>query len=615
MPKWTDHYAVTSENLLSIFSADDFARLISGDLQLVVYNKGEGRNNHFYACDVKSNASPRYWALGAGFYFYALDSVYANCSLSRLTISSNQVLQLMDQASGLFKAYSVFSKLFEMRHYYNSDQKKHYDNVKTEMIDKMVREPKHLIEMIKFVLAQQPKGISGILSLLNHFKFYATSHRQFGQLLNAQYDGQSVLDVILAHPSLVANISQSSYFELVNLCHQYAVKPVTPALVACGVKWYGTEYNQFNNMLIWAADCADNAMVSSLLSDTAITRAVNADYIYPDSQEMAIHCALRSSASDDVLRQLIAQTKHLNHQDKWGKTPLMLAASTGREAVVDMLLRYQSVAQSMPLQDTEGNTALHHAARRESDASMQLLLNHPNMNAALVNRLNHNHDTALAKASGSHHNDQVRALLRCGANIYTSNKQRQSPVKLAGRHDDTVLLLHAGEDDYMTEAKAVPVVGVVEGRAVIVPPPVQPRVLEHQQRVIALLQRQMQNDTRFTADVPLVRKHIDRAVEAIKTTRDLPAIHRVLQSLYQKQVAWPESKGRTTMRSYLRSTTVVHLKHMGYLGESKITGKAKLTGMRYAMFSTAAPQIGRVSVAQPEAASVPPKPNDVRVAV
>ncbi|MDF1653744.1 MAG: ankyrin repeat domain-containing protein [Coxiellaceae bacterium] len=616
MPKWKDYKAITVEDLLATFERKDFERLIKGHLQLIVPDSGEGKGERFYAGDYSNATNPAYWAIQAGSLYYADNQIRNKVSLHRLTLSLDKCLALVEKASQSVNAYNIFYDMVGVDQFRNTAQEKHYAEVGAQLVSRLADEPKPLIDMVRHLLITHPNTVDHIVALLKNLKKYSRDNAQYRQLLNAQHEGHSVLDVLLAHRPLAQEISKGRYFELMDILHQYAKVPASPALIEKGLQWYSIEKRRFNHVLIWAADCPDNAMVTRLLADNAITRNADADYVYPDGKEMALHCALKNGADDAVVRQLVAQTKDLNHQDKWGYTPLMLAAKYNRPTAVKMLLRYQAVELRMNLRSKEGKTALHYAACADSAESLNLLLAQPHMSTALVNRLDDRGDSALAVASLFHHTEQVATLLAHRANIYSSNRQKQSPVDLAGVHAETLALLRPGEASYMECVEEKPTADVVRGVAVAIKPSyasqgnVNDRELpEYKQKVIGLLQKQMNGDMRFSRDVPVVRKHIDVACEAIEHARDLPAIHRVLDALHQRQVLWPEKKGNVTQRSYLRSTTVVQLKHIGFLSDRRITGCARVTAAYHGLFCSRRPRIGMRS--QPCAVATAPPSQQV----
>ncbi|MDF1795985.1 MAG: ankyrin repeat domain-containing protein [Coxiellaceae bacterium] len=622
MPKWTDYRETTLDNYLSTFTSSEFQKLIQGSIQLVVPNKGEHAGKRFYACDVRSTGTPRYWAVVAGAHYFAFSGIISDASLRGITLNLQSLLELAEKSSQSMTAFYAFYAFLDADELYDA-LREHYNKVGKQLVDRLVAQPKALVDVVSYVLTTHPTDVDHVIRLLKNIKKYCRHNTQYRELLNATHEGQSVLSVLLAHPDLPSQISKDQYFNLMDILHQYARVPATPALVEKGVLWYPEHKKQFNHVLIWAADCPDNAMVCRLLTDNAIARNVDADYVYPNGKETALHAALRVGASDEVVRQLVAQTIKLNHQDQWGYTPLMLAAKNNRADVVKMLLRYQAVEQKLSLRDNRGLTALHHAAQATSVESLHLLLAQPHMTTALVNRLNKNGDSALALACKVHHMQHVTALLAHQANVYSSNKQKQSAADLAMGDEETLKLLHPGVADYLEvvdEAKSYVVSApsiTAKLNTVSYTNDNDRRLVEYKAKVITLLQKQLNGDSRYTRDVPIVRKHIDAACEAVERATTLSGIHRVLDQLHRRQVLWPERNGKTTPRSYLRSTTVVQFKFLGFLTEKEITGKACFTAFRQGLFCGRRAEPVRLyeppKVTPSAPASDPLKPNNVQV--
>lgn len=580
MPNWSDRREINIQNLLTSFSTGDLLRLLQGKLSLVCYVDPETGKENFCACDLSGKTRPRYWALttASGANYFADEAIRSETKLSRLTLGQTQLLDLVRGAASSKQRNNLFLALFSTDYFHGRKQKRFYDSARQELLESLISTPKLLIDAVHYRLQQGESAVNDVVELLCEMRKYCSTPERYRQLLNAQHEAKSVIDVLLEHESLADNLSRENYASLLNLLYADARRVATPALVDAAVRRFATQRAMLGEILFSAAACADNAMIKRLLADDATQRLVSVGVAEPFYDETVLHRALAAGADDASIRQLVAQTKDLNHKNRYGETPLMLAAKHGRANVIAMLLRYHSVGQALHLQDNRGNTALHLAAKHAGAAELRLLLAHPAMRVDLVNRLNRNHDSALALAGSEHRTDAVRLLLVHGANVYTSNRQGQSPADLAGGHEATLVLLHPGAGDYMAQAEPRSVATVV-GTAVTLAEAVSPRVLEHRERVTRLLQKQMNDDKHYTRDAPLVRKHIDRACEAIEQAKDLPAIHRVLRLLYQRQAVWPEGRGKETPRSYLRSTTVVHLRHMGYLPDSRLTGKAWVPGL------------------------------------
>lgn len=94
--------------------------------------------------------------------------------------------------------------------------------------------------------------------------------------------------------------------------------------------------------------------------------------------------------------------------------------------------------------------------------------------------------------------------------------------------------------------------------------------------VMGCLQHQLDSDHKYSQAVPIVRKYMAYAFEAIDKADNPRAIDKVLKHLHAQKIDWPDGRGRVIQRSMLRSSTTLQLQHLGFLVGEKLTGRAKL---------------------------------------
>jgi len=139
----------------------------------------------------------------------------------------------------------------------------------------------------------------------------------------------------------------------------------------------------------------------------ANTRA-NVRFIPPDSMT-ALHWAVQAN-QPDIVSLLLKNGADPNAVNRYGITPLWLAATNGSVAVVRELLKAGADARvALP----HGETSLMAAARTGEPETIRALLSaHSDPNACETSQ----GETALMWAAAENHGDAIRALIKGGAN-------------------------------------------------------------------------------------------------------------------------------------------------------------------------------------------------------
>src|SRR5205085_1724136 len=127
-----------------------------------------------------------------------------------------------------------------------------------------------------------------------------------------------------------------------------------------------------------------------------------------------LHRAISTNAPLATVQSLIAAGADVNAANRYGVTPLSLAAADGNDRLIDLLLKAGAETNTADASLTEGRTLLMLAARTGNVASIRQLLAHgENANAAETRT----GSTALMWAALENRADAVRALVAGGANV------------------------------------------------------------------------------------------------------------------------------------------------------------------------------------------------------
>ncbi len=140
----------------------------------------------------------------------------------------------------------------------------------------------------------------------------------------------------------------------------------------------------------------------------------------------------------------------INHQDKFGMTALHWAVAQNYGILVEDLLNEYN--PNLAIQDNEGNTVLHHAARNGNEVILEALLAYN----AHINTPNGQGDTALHTAIQHNRASMVQALLGAQADHIIRNKKNRTPLDVAREHRRTAII------DVLSRERIIP--GILRDR-------------------------------------------------------------------------------------------------------------------------------------------------------
>jgi ankyrin repeat protein len=156
------------------------------------------------------------------------------------------------------------------------------------------------------------------------------------------------------------------------------------------------------------------------------------------AQTTPLHQAVLSGDRGAVQR-LIRSKADINAANRYGVTPLSLAAQRGHADLIDALLKAGASVKLAEAKLPEGQTLLMHAARTGSVASLKALIA---AGSSLNARETRTGTTAVVWAATSNRGDAVRVLAEAGADLIVLSKVTSYP------HTQNGVLLSGLEEGY-----------------------------------------------------------------------------------------------------------------------------------------------------------------------
>jgi ankyrin repeat protein len=138
----------------------------------------------------------------------------------------------------------------------------------------------------------------------------------------------------------------------------------------------------------------------------------------------------------DMLKRLLNGINSPNNQDKWGLSPLHLAARLQSFAEIDLIKALLESKPNLELVDQDGDTALHIAVSYAAADSVELILNA----GANVNAQDKNGWTPLHRAIEQYSFNVVQLLLSKHADPTLTDSSGTSPLGLALENHDNLIL-------------------------------------------------------------------------------------------------------------------------------------------------------------------------------
>lgn len=146
-----------------------------------------------------------------------------------------------------------------------------------------------------------------------------------------------------------------------------------------------------------------------------------------------LHTAARSGDIEAVQRICSANPLAINFRDRHSRTPLHLAAWSGRSKVVEYLSKKADVGAAA--MDDMG--AIHFAAQKGHLEVVRILVT----SGVPVKSTNRKGMTALHYAAQGSHKELAKYLIKKGSNVNAKNKAGKTPVDLASSEEVRLIML------------------------------------------------------------------------------------------------------------------------------------------------------------------------------
>ncbi|MDF1759543.1 MAG: hypothetical protein P1U40_03300 [Coxiellaceae bacterium] len=610
MPKWSDRRAITVDNLLKTFSTDTLKKLLYGHLELTVSTDATARIKYMHPCDTEKVDAPRYYAMYAGSMKYVPTDISDRYKTERLMLNQRDLMDLLERSVSSPKALIALHYIITGRDYINYPQRTFYHAIREKFLGHLVENPQPLIALAGSVALADEDQQGQFIAFLFAIKRAMTAE-QFAHMMTATHATNSVINALLASKQMCDSLDKAQFFTVIDIAYTHAKTPLTTSYIDKILSFHPSETN-LSHVFFGAARCGDIAMVRQLLAVHATTRLVDADYVDPITGESALHCALQSALSDEIVGMVIAQTKNKTRCDHCGYNPLALALKLGRVSIVDTLLLIPAVQKEATARVPLSKTVLHAAVESHDDGMLRKALTIPGIDR-IIDCPDLHGDTALSMAVKLGKFDHVQLLMAYGAVTHSSNIEGTSPQDYAKHNRKMLALLQRSPADALAlSATTPPAKTEPEGESSDF------ELIKTQ--VISILDGQVKSDWEYTVDVPVARLHLFDAISDISQASDLHSVHQLLIKLQQQQFVKNDGKGEPITHSFLRQTTIVHLQYYGFLQHIPISGlSAKLAQARnsmHALFYQKPPTVPIEAPAAPPEPSAPElseqeKPNDV----
>ncbi|XP_063416214.1 uncharacterized protein LOC134697856 [Mytilus trossulus] len=158
-------------------------------------------------------------------------------------------------------------------------------------------------------------------------------------------------------------------------------------------------------------------------------------HLRDNDNRAAIHIAC-NNGNLHMTDLLIKHKAHTNKRDIHGLTPLHLACIRGHTEVVELLAQAKA---KMNKSDDIGRTPLYVACEMNNVDTVNFLVHHLSLKD-IHSEDNKNGFTPLHIACDKKHTDIVDTLLKYGANVNRPSKNNDTPMKIAKRHGNTVII-------------------------------------------------------------------------------------------------------------------------------------------------------------------------------